>query len=76
MEDQHMTTQKQRDAEYRAALGLSEGDPLPKAIGSGGGAGHRSNQRRQGVVTRQRGAKVVGAGDATSIYADEEADRG
>ena len=70
-----MTTQEQMDAEYRAALGLGEGEPLPKVIGSGGGAGHRSNQRRQGMVTKQRQARVIGAGDAMSLYKYDEADR-
>lgn len=70
-----MTTQEQRDAEYRAALGLGEGEPLPSVLGTAGGSGNRSKQRRAAWHVGH-GAKVVGAGDAMSLYKDDEDDRG
>jgi hypothetical protein len=73
MEDVHVKTQEQRDAEYRSAPGLREGDPLPKILGTGtGGASRKSAPHRRWAGNAGRGARVVGAGEEMSLYGANE----
>lgn len=68
-----MTTQEQRDAEYRAALGLSDGEPLPKVIGSGtGGSSRKAAPSRRWAGNAGRGARVVGTGNGDLNYEPDE----